>query len=59
VAEEEPLRTAYYRQALHSWTHRLASRTPGGSENAKLTCEQCQNLRSLGYIQSDCKEACR
>jgi arylsulfatase A-like enzyme len=59
VALEEPLRTAYYRQALHSWTLRLARRGPGGSETAELTCEQCENLRSLGYIQGDCSRHCK
>jgi arylsulfatase A-like enzyme len=28
IAEEVPLRTAYYRQALHSWTLRLSRRRP-------------------------------
>ncbi|HKZ31115.1 MAG TPA: sulfatase [Vicinamibacteria bacterium] len=59
VAPEEPLRTAYYRQALHAWTLRLARRGPGGSEAAELTCEQCENLRSLGYIQGDCSRVCK
>ncbi len=30
VAPEEPLRTAYYRQTLHTWTLRLGRRGPGG-----------------------------
>jgi arylsulfatase len=59
IAAEEPLRTAYYRQALHAWTLRLARRGPGGSEAAELTCEQCENLRSLGYIQGDCSRVCK
>jgi arylsulfatase A-like enzyme len=59
VAPEEPLRTAYYRQALHAWTLRLGRRGPGGTETAVLTCEQCENLRSLGYIQGDCSRHCR
>jgi len=59
VASEEPLRAAYYRQALHAWTLRLARRRPGGSETAELTCEQCENLRSLGYIQGDCSRHCK
>jgi len=54
VAEEEPLRTAYYRQALHAWTLRLARRTPVGSEAAQVSREQCENLKALGYIQSEC-----
>lgn len=59
LARDEPLRTAYYRQALHAWTLRLARRAAGGSEAAKLTCEQCENLRSLGYIQGDCSPHCK
>ena len=59
VAPEEPLRTAYYRQALHAWTLRLGRRGPGGTETAVLTCEQCENLRSLGYIQGDCSRYCK
>jgi hypothetical protein len=59
VAAEEPLRAAYYRQALHAWTLRLSRRAPGGGETAELTCEQCENLRSLGYIQGDCSRYCK
>ena len=56
VAEEEPLRAAYYRQALHAWTLRLARRVPGGgAEEAQVSREQCENLKSLGYITGDCK----
>ncbi len=51
----EPLRAAYYRQALHPWTLQLARRGPAGSEQAELTCEQCENLRSLGYVQGECR----
>ncbi len=59
VASEEPLRSAYYRQALHAWTLRLARSGPGGADSATMTCEQCENLRSLGYIQGDCKQYCQ
>ncbi len=55
VAEEEPLRAAYYRQALHAWTLRLARRAPPGSEEAQVSREQCENLKALGYIQSECR----
>jgi arylsulfatase len=55
----QPLRAAYYRQALHAWTLRLARRAPSGSDTAELSCEQCENLRSLGYIQGDCAAYCR
>ena len=59
LAKREPLRTAYYRQALHHWTVQLARRASGGSAEAQMTCEQCENLRALGYIQSDCSHACK
>jgi arylsulfatase A-like enzyme len=55
VAEEEPLRAAYYRQALHAWTLRLARRAPGGEEAARVSRDQCENLKALGYIQGECK----
>ena len=54
VAEEEPLRAAYYRQALHAWTLRLARRGRGGEEEARLTHDQCENLKALGYITTAC-----
>jgi arylsulfatase A-like enzyme len=55
LAAAEPLRTAYYRQALHAWTLRLAQRGPAGGETAELSREQCENLKSLGYIQGECR----
>ncbi len=59
VADEVPLRAAYYRQALHAWTLRLARRGPSTGDDAELTCEQCENLRSLGYLQGDCSKVCK
>jgi arylsulfatase A-like enzyme len=55
LARSEPLRAAYYRQALHAWTLQLARRGPAGQEAAELSREQCENLRSLGYIQGECR----
>ncbi len=55
LAAREPLRTAYYRQALHHWTLRLARRSAGGGEAAQLSPEQCENLKSLGYIEGKCR----
>ncbi len=54
----EPLRLAYYRQALHHWTLRLARRAPAAGGKAEMTCDQCENLRSLGYLQGDCRQYC-
>jgi arylsulfatase A-like enzyme len=60
LAPVQPLRAAYYRQALHAWTLELARRARGGGDReATLTCEQCENLRSLGYIQGDCSKYCK
>lgn len=59
VSRREPLRTAYYREALHHWTLELARRGPAGAAAAVLSCEQCENLRALGYIQGDCSAYCK
>ena len=60
LVAREPLRTAYYRQSLHHWTLRLARRVPATSEQASPpSCEQCRNLKALGYIQGDCSQYCR
>jgi arylsulfatase A-like enzyme len=56
VSSQEPIRSAYYRQALHQWVASLARAGGGGGEAVDhLTHEQCENLRSLGYITGDCK----
>jgi arylsulfatase A-like enzyme len=55
VGPAEPLLAAYYRQALHSWTLQLARRGPARSETAELSPEQCENLKALGYVQSECR----
>ena len=34
-------------------------RGPARSEQAELTCEQCENLKALGYIQGDCSRSCK
>jgi arylsulfatase A-like enzyme len=49
-----PLRAAYYRQSLHQWTLALAGRRSAGGEAVKLTREQCESLRALGYLNADC-----
>jgi len=54
VGPVEPLRAAYYRQALHAWTLKLARR-PVASEQAEVSREQCENLKALGYVQSECR----
>ena len=55
LAGERPLRAAYYRQALHHWTMELARRQHAAGEPAQVSPEQCANLKSLGYVQGDCR----
>ncbi|MFN8092830.1 MAG: sulfatase [Vicinamibacteria bacterium] len=59
VAAGQALRAAYYRQALHHWTLELARRQHAADEQAGMSCEQCENLKALGYIQGDCRSVCR
>jgi arylsulfatase A-like enzyme len=50
VAPSDPLRAAYFRQALHQWILGLGRRG-GAAEEGALTPEQRENLCALGYIQ--------
>jgi len=50
LAPSDPLRAAYFRQALHQWIQGLGRRG-GAAEPAALTPEQRENLCALGYIQ--------
>ena len=50
----DPLRAAYYRQSLHRWTLSLAGRPSAGGESVKLTPEQCDSLRAIGYLHANC-----
>jgi arylsulfatase A-like enzyme len=50
VAPADPLRAAYFRQALHQWILGLGRRG-AAAEPAALTPEQRENLCALGYIQ--------
>ena len=50
---------AYYREALHLWTLKLSRRGGASSPDAQMTCEQCENLKALGYIQGDCRAVCK
>jgi arylsulfatase A-like enzyme len=56
LARREPVRLAYYRQGLQDWVGRLQPRDAGSGQGAELTPEQCENLKSLGYLAStvDC-----
>jgi hypothetical protein len=50
VAAADPLRAAYFRQALHQWIAGLGRRG-GAAEEGALTPEQRENLCALGYLQ--------
>jgi arylsulfatase A-like enzyme len=50
VAAADPLRAAYFRQALHQWIAGLGRRA-GAAEEGALTPEQRENLCALGYLQ--------
>jgi arylsulfatase A-like enzyme len=51
LADDELLRIAYYREALDLWLSRLRGRHAGAGERALLSPEQCENMRSLGYVE--------
>lgn len=53
LARSERLRAAYYRQALHHWIGTLTqARGSGPADQAEVSKEQCENLKSLGYVQT-------
>ncbi|PYQ38852.1 MAG: hypothetical protein DMF77_23175 [Acidobacteria bacterium] len=52
LVASDPLRAAWSRQALHHWIASVArTATSGTVAPASLTPEQCENLRSLGYVE--------
>ncbi len=50
VAAKEPILAAYYRETLHHWVAGLARGRHEAVEEATLTRDVCENLRSLGYV---------
>jgi arylsulfatase A-like enzyme len=51
LAKVEELRTAYYRQTLHEWTRSVARPVRSGADAAgTMTKDECENLKSLGYL---------
>ena len=54
LAGRDPVRAAYYRESLHTWMRTLARGARSDGEEARLTREQCENLRALGYITTQC-----
>jgi arylsulfatase A-like enzyme len=60
VAREQPLRTAALRESLFEWIARVTRRAPAGASGGEQapTCEQCETLKSLGYLGPDTKCPC-
>jgi arylsulfatase A-like enzyme len=54
LAGRDPVRAAYYRESLHTWMKTMARGAGADGEEARLTREQCENLRALGYITTQC-----
>jgi arylsulfatase A-like enzyme len=50
LAAAEPLRAAFYRQELQHWISEVARGRAAQDEQARLTREQCDNFRALGYV---------
>jgi arylsulfatase A-like enzyme len=51
LSSEDPVRTAWYRQALQRWLLRLEPEAGGEVAVVPLTPEQEENLKALGYVQ--------
>ena len=52
----QPLRAAWSRQALHHWIASAAREaTSGTAPPERMSKEQCENLRALGYLGADVK----
>jgi arylsulfatase A-like enzyme len=50
----DPLRAAWSRQALHHWIATVARGTQGAeAPPVRFTREQCENLKSMGYLGAD------
>src|SRR6185295_13118792 len=47
LAPAETVRAAYYRESLNYWMKTLARGPSGSGEEARLTPEQCANLKAL------------
>ena len=52
---QEPLKTAYYREAVRAVIARLATRGTHTRVGDKIPCDQCENMKSMGYLPSDTK----
>lgn len=54
VAAADTIRAAFYRQTLENMVSRLAPARVA-EESRKLTAEQCESLKALGYVGADVK----
>jgi hypothetical protein len=52
---QEPIRAAALRQDLYAWMARVRERRGGAGEQVVRTKEQCENMRSLGYVDAACR----
>jgi arylsulfatase A-like enzyme len=55
LAAADPLRAAYYRGELQHWISEAARGRAAQAEQARLTREQCDNFRTLGYVVAGCQ----
>ena len=54
LAGEKPLRTAFSREALRSFLLEVHRAGEAPAAPPRLTREQCENLRTLGYVSGEC-----
>jgi arylsulfatase A-like enzyme len=59
LSRNEPMMAEFFRQELHEWLARLNAgpRASGGGPEI-MTCQQCQNLKLLGYLSEDAPCPC-
>jgi arylsulfatase A-like enzyme len=56
LVSSDPLRAAWARESLHEWIASVArGEATGPAVPTRLTREQCENLKALGYIAADFK----
>ena len=55
---EDALKAAFYRETLHTTVARLLHRGPADGGSKGPTCEECENLKALGYLDAGVKCPC-
>jgi arylsulfatase A-like enzyme len=53
VAATLPLLAAYFRQTIHHFVEHAGGAARSGSQGAGMTRDQCESLKSLGYLAAD------